>query len=315
LSEEAYDRRVQACALCGSRERRKVLEGRDQRFGAPGVFRVARCETCGLMFQEPMPAQEEIEAFCEAPRSSRAHSLLFDGYAKIVNSSRARLLSANKPHGKLLDIGCGTGDFLVQARKREWDITGVELSANACQAAEKRLGASIYHGELKELGLPSGWFDAVTLWHVFEHIPSPNELMQEIYRILKPGGAMIVEVPNIHNPVYGLFGRYYLHLDLPRHVYFYDPDTLKAMVEKHGFIVVREDAPSWYYPEGITKSTGYLLSRAGVEESALRKMMSVLLYPASLLVTSGYLTATLFGASSEVIRIVATKPHGNSVMP
>jgi len=267
------------------------------------------------MFQDPIPAREEIEKFCEIPHSGHMHSRLFDGYASLVNASRARFLCAHKPPGRLLDIGCGTGDFLQQARKREWDVSGVEMSANACRIAAERLGGGIYKGDLVEIELPPEWFDAVTLWHVFEHITSPNELLQAISRVLKPGGILIIEVPNIRNPVYGFLGRYYLHLDLPRHVYFYDPDTLLAMVEKHGFCMAGEDTPSWHYPEGIMKSAGYLLRRTGVEESAARKAIWVVLLPVCLLVTGGYLVATFFGASSEVIRIVATKPCGNNAMP
>lgn len=100
MTEETGERRDR-CALCGSVQQRQVLEGRDQRFGTPGVFSVPRCEVCGLMFQHTMPTREEMKGFCEVPRSGHTHSRLFDGYASVVNASRARFLCAHRPPRRL----------------------------------------------------------------------------------------------------------------------------------------------------------------------------------------------------------------------
>jgi len=309
LTEQNDDRRE--CALCRSRELRRVLEGTDRRFGAPGVFQVVRCDDCGLMFQDPMPAREEVEGFCEVPRAGGKSSRLFDAHAGIVNASRARFLCAHAPAGRVLDVGCGNGDFLAQAKKRGWDVTGVELSALACEEAAARLGGNVYRGDLAELELPAGSFDAATLWHVLEHITTPHELLEELNRVLKPGGALIVEVPDCGNPVFRAFRQHYFHLDLPRHVFFYDRATLRAMIEGHGFAVDSEDAPSWYYPEGIAKSMGYLLEGEGNGKTRWRKALSLMACPFFLLVTCGYLAATRLGAHAEVARIVAIKPSEN----
>ena len=102
----------------------------------------------------------------------------------------------DRPPGKILDVGCATGQFLEVARERNWKAVGIDVSDWACQHLSEQGYEGIHHGTIEEANFPDAEFDAVNMCHVLEHIPHPHAFMREVRRILKPRGMVILEVPN-----------------------------------------------------------------------------------------------------------------------
>ncbi len=141
------------CVLCGSVAHRVLFHSPDRRFGIQGEFSVAQCCRCGLMFQHPLPdptwAREVHGTAMPSP------TRIYAAYRYLVNRSRVRFLRSLRPPGKLLDVGCGDGSFLLSARSEGWECTGTEVSPEACTLARSRSGIHVHLGELQELSLPS----------------------------------------------------------------------------------------------------------------------------------------------------------------
>ncbi len=145
---------------------------------------------------------------------------------------------------RLLDLGCGMGTFLHLAQSENWQTIGIDLSEDGCQYAREQYKLNVLCGDLFHANFPSNHFDAVTLFHVLEHIPDPNSLLTEINRILKPIiGRLVIEVPNggsIHMRIQK--GNWpYVH---PKdHLYYFTNHTLSLLLKKNGFNQIEVGQP------------------------------------------------------------------------
>lgn len=238
------------CALCGSNQTLNLFVSKDFIYGLPGKFRLVRCENCGLVYINPQPAREEIDLFY--PPEYAAHQNGKDLKEKNLNWKRKmkkylglrqepffKIKSAPPRHpqgGKILDIGCGSGQFLNRLKNSGWQCYGVELSLPASQKA-RGLGLNVFTGDLLSALYPADFFDVIVLNHTFEHLPRPNAVLKEIHRILKTDGLLQIYLPNIQGLAAKTFQSYWFNLDLPRHLYHYAPTTLKWMLQKHGFAI------------------------------------------------------------------------------
>ena len=232
-----------ACALCGSENRRKVFDVADINYGIPGTFQIVRCMQCGLVFQNPR-IKKEFLSFVY-PENYEPHTRVKDVRRDKLEdhikhqSSRYRIVKQVQRYpGTLLDVGSGMGDFLNHAQKRGWNVYGIEIDADAYKY-QKKLGLKVYNRELTEVGLNDSHFDVVTLWDAFEHIANPVETLNEIHRILKTGGAVVMSLPNFNSFERRLFGPLWFALDPPRHLYHYTPKTISQVLKKAGFEVER----------------------------------------------------------------------------
>jgi len=231
------------CNLCGANETELIYTEKDRLIKLPGSFRLVRCRQCGLLYLNPRPSPGEIKVFYPpeydpytiAPEDepSRIKRLEREyGFWK-----RARLVNAARPQGgRILDIGCATGHFLSTLRRLgPWEVCGLDISAEATDYARKRYAMEVFTGELAQAQYPSGHFDVVTLWDVLEHVHDPRDTLTEIHRILKPGGLLLVRVPNAATWDARLFGPCWVGYDAPRHLYVFTPATLRRYLEKSSF--------------------------------------------------------------------------------
>ncbi len=264
------------CNLCGQNSAQTWVTARDRGFGR---FVIVRCNQCGLFFVNPRPDEEAITAYYPhdyyAYAEARPKGLLgrlkgvfaqiiaqeYGGYTELdsppflqTRGTRilARLMSypfrysllrlpphPGKSKGKILDIGCATGDDLDLARKCGWETYGVEISQEAATAA-RRKGHQVFVGRLHQAAYPSEFFDAVMLWDVMEHLHDPKGTLQEINRILLPRGYLLGKALNAASVQAQVFrDKWWPGMDVPRHLYFYTPGTLRAYLEQTGFDVVR----------------------------------------------------------------------------
>jgi SAM-dependent methyltransferase len=149
--------------------------------------------------------------------------------------------------GRFLDLACGTGGDLAYQRQYGWRVTGVEWNPTAARIARDEYGLDVRTGTLEDARFADGAFDVVHLSHVFEHLPDPAATLEELRRVVDRGGLVIFKVPNMASASASRFGAFWLGLDLPRHLYHFTPQTLAALLHRHGFRVrrIRHDIGSW----------------------------------------------------------------------
>ena len=191
------------CNLCGSDNYAYI--------NYEGKRRIVKCRECGLIYRNP----RSVAALDRETDSRRVYGSYTEA-EEHVSRARERFFrkslnrlnrKGDRPHRRLLDIGCGQGHFLNLAKDSGWEVEGVEPVKSACDYARQLFGIEIKNKALKEAGFPEAHFDAVTLWNVLDHLPDPLEALKEIDRILKPGGILVIRVPNVsfHLFVHGLF--------------------------------------------------------------------------------------------------------------
>lgn len=257
------------CPGCSGDEFAAVLTGRDHLTGLGGEFSLVRCVACDLHLTNPRPAADSLGYFYPSNYSpytpgdshesgswlrllERSALRCYYGYPPQPPSLLTRVLAQlamwkirgrRKRHewfpyrgsGNLLDVGCGGGGFLERMRDVGWNVTGLELAADVARCVEKRTGIPVHVGTLPHADLKPGSFDAVTLWHVLEHVPNPRELLKSAADLLRPSGLLVIEVPNIANWTVSEFGEYWVGLELPRHFQHFSPKTLAAMLPEGAF--------------------------------------------------------------------------------
>ena len=138
--------------------------------------------------------------------------------------------------GRILDIGCGSGDTLALLKSVGWDVYGLDIDAAAIRAAHKRGLKNVSLGTYENLKKhPDNFFEAIRLYHVIEHLNDPNNCLRLAYKKLKPGGELIIGTPNVGSLVARIFRRYWYNLDCPRYLHLFTPKTLRTLARKNKF--------------------------------------------------------------------------------
>jgi len=263
---------VVACRLCGKRGVQLYSGLRDKLFHVSGVWGHLRCRSCGLIWLSPQPISEDRASMYSTYYTHVAEDCLgwlvwlrrrlklallssASGYRAVasgwLSAQVGRILSVIPPlremrslgimclegtkKGRLLDVGSGSGNFLAFMRDAGWEVYGVEPDAEAAKLASQCFGVSVVVGSLAKAGFPDGFFDAVTLNHVIEHLDDPVELLRQCHRVLRPGGRCVVVTPNVESLGHRMFGQSWFHLDPPRHLHLFSLGTLRAAAERSGF--------------------------------------------------------------------------------
>jgi 2-polyprenyl-3-methyl-5-hydroxy-6-metoxy-1,4-benzoquinol methylase len=141
--------------------------------------------------------------------------------------ARNLFLGDPAPGLRLLDVGCGSGDFLARMRRRGLSVEGVDVDGAALDHARKKHGLTVHQGRLEDIRFPGDAFDIVTLQHVIEHVHEPVSLLRECWRILKPGGRLSVATPNLDGVGHRRFGRNWRGLEPPRHLHLFTRKPLE----------------------------------------------------------------------------------------
>ncbi len=236
------------CPLCGVRDTR-FIAGLTDRLGVSDLaFRLGECTDCGHVFVNPRPRLEDLGRFYPAAYWHTEASTGTPGLSGAVRSLEARyrrsllaedvrrVLRLIPTGGRLLDVGCGSGDILAMASELGIEVTGVEFAPEAVAHARESRGLDVRQGTLEEAGFGAGSFDVVTLWHVLEHVPDPVGTLREVRRVLKPGGHVVVQVPNYGSIQSRVFGDRWYALDVPRHLHHFTPRTLRRAFGAAGLV-------------------------------------------------------------------------------
>ena len=180
---------------------------------------------------------------------------------KKVFRRAATLLQSYRRDGRLLDVGTGFGFFLAEMKKRGWDVTGVEISKKAMDYARDVLGLTIYLGPLEKVGFPESHFDVVTGFYIIEHIPNPVVFLKECYRILKPGGLLLLRYPHT-TPIKNLLHFFSIKnglYDLPAHLSDFSPKMIQRCLAGIGFGGCRHLIGGYTLPRDMGKRIASIL--------------------------------------------------------
>jgi SAM-dependent methyltransferase len=264
---------VESCPVCGD-ERRSVLHTglTDRAFrAAPGTWTLERCHACSSAYLDPRPTPDTIElayrayythagAHAPPPAPGRFRQGLANdyrharwGYTAGPRVSGGRLIPRVAPlrgalvdreirhlpalpGGRLLDVGCGSGDFLAQMSALGWRTEGVDPDP-AAVAGARAAGLDVTEGTLAELddAEHAGAFDAITLSHVIEHLHEPAAELRRIRRLLRPGGLLWIATPNLEGLGHRRFRTAWLGLDPPRHLVLFTRPSLEDLLRRIGF--------------------------------------------------------------------------------
>jgi 2-polyprenyl-3-methyl-5-hydroxy-6-metoxy-1,4-benzoquinol methylase len=177
----------------------------------------------------PQPDAEHLPKYYPDRYFGSRHPI----FKKQLMALRTRFLGRPLPGARLLDIGCGRGDFILACKDQGWEVVGAEQEASPIMQEREACGLNVFAtSELNSL--PDGSFDAITLWHVFEHMSNPRAMLKQIQRLLKVGGRLLIEVPNYGGWHGRLGGAAWHHLDVPRHLLHFDRRTLTKMLVDEG---------------------------------------------------------------------------------
>jgi len=233
---------LNSCPFCEKNELLPYLEAKDYTVSGE-IFKLTECKNCGLIFTNPRPDKNSIGKYYESEdyisHTNSKQGLLNSTYQLARKYSIQRKFSllkkyaGAKPGSSLLDIGCGTGEFLASCKKKELKCIGIEPSPAARALAKENHGLSVYdNSELA--AIESDSFDMITMWHVLEHVHDLRPTIQTVKRLLKANGYYFIAVPNPESYDAKIFGAKWAAYDVPRHLFHFRPGTMKRIVEGAG---------------------------------------------------------------------------------
>ena len=196
------------------------------------IFELHHNPEYDLLITFPKPSLEKLPSYYESDdyiSHTDGKRSLFERLYHIIKNialkNKVKLINAQSEKGKLLDIGAGTGDFLVVAKKDGWDTTGIEPSTKAKSIAINK-GVN-FADNLSDLESHS--FDIITMWHVLEHVPNLDEYISELKRLLKPTGTILIAVPNFKSFDANYYGRFWAAYDVPRHIWHFSKTAIQKL--------------------------------------------------------------------------------------
>lgn len=228
-----------------------ILRGHDCLTGAAGEFAVVACADCRLAFTRPRLSAADFERYYPETYSPYVPAERTRTRGELLERLRLEAIVRlgpyrqvwRRPPGRLLDVGCGTGDLARVFTRHGWQVSAVEPSAGAAEHA-RAAGVDALTGTLAEAPWPPAWFDAVIFNHSLEHVEDPALALSRAARLLRRGGLLAIAVPNFGSWQRRAFGSAWFQLDLPRHQQHFDRHTLTTLVERAGFTMLATGASS-----------------------------------------------------------------------
>ena len=264
----------------------------------PVRFELRRCANCRSAVTLGAAAADLHETGAYRPGQPR----LYRALAPLLGAFDRRRLTmlGAAPGARLLDIGAGRGRFVAAARAAGYDAFGIEPSIRGVQAAAA-IGAPVSQATIEQARVAPGSLDAVTVWHVLEHLACPDAGVEQPASWLRPGGRLLVGVPNLASLQARIGGEHWYHLDVPRHRVHFTPAGLHELLRRHGFEILRiHNVVLEHNPFGMWQS---LLSRATVHPSYLYNLLkrNVPLCSRDLIVTAFGLPLAPLATLAELI--------------
>ena len=242
------------CPWCGSEKTQIHLWIKDE-FLTHEEFQIHECQKCGLLFTEPRPSKDKIGEYYKSEEyyshQENKHGFIpkvYESVKSINLKHKYKIATKGIKAGKILDIGCGVGDFLNTMEKHDWECTGVEPSEEAKTIARKRIKANLYAPE--EINqMPNASFDMITMWHVLEHVDDLKWQVEQSTRLIKPNGRIVIAVPNYKSYDAEYYKELWAAYDVPRHLNHFNKKSLSNIFKTNGLNLLKTDKLIWdaYY--------------------------------------------------------------------
>ena len=240
------------CPVCGSPDCKPVFSVKDHTVSKE-LFPVWECNACTARFTQDVPDAASIGPYYQAEgyishtdTSKGLVNRLYQLVRKKTLRKKRKLIErlTGIKRGQLLDVGSGTGAFANEMKQYGWNVTGLEPDEGAKDVARRS-----YNIELKNIDefykLPGNSFDAITLWHVLEHVHELSSYVDQLKRLLKDKGKLFIAVPNYTSKDAAIYQAHWAAYDVPRHLYHFSPRSMQLLMEKHG-LKTEKHIPMWY---------------------------------------------------------------------
>lgn len=239
------------CPVCGAADFNPIYNGARDPITLD-VFRVVGCSVCGVAYTMPRPAS--LDRYY--PRQYRMYGVIVTRVLRALYDLRVSRWSRLKPEGgSVLEIGCGPGLMLASFRRRGWRVFGIERNEATAEAARQHLGTDVIVTSIHDLPADAR-FDLIVAFQVLEHIDEPVPLLIECAKRLVPQGLLIASVPNFLSWQSRFAGSKWMHLDVPRHLVHYTPQSMTKTLERAGLTLSSMSFTSLEHdPYGWVEST------------------------------------------------------------
>lgn len=239
------------CPVCGSNKINPLLTVNDHSVSRE-EFVIWQCRDCNLRFTQDVPDEESIGKYYQSSdyisHTNTDKGLINKIYQRVRKhtlSRKAGLITGETVNrGKILDIGAGIGAFLNTMKEKGWGVVGVEPDNGARQQAKNLFDLDLNETDVLQQ-LPPNSFDAITLWHVLEHVHQLHSYVERLKELLKPKGKIFIAVPNYESADSSIYKLYWAAYDVPRHLYHFTPKSMEALMQQHALKIVSKK-PMWF---------------------------------------------------------------------
>jgi 2-polyprenyl-3-methyl-5-hydroxy-6-metoxy-1,4-benzoquinol methylase len=240
------------CPVCGSADFKNILSAKDYTVSNE-IFVIAECNLCTLRFTRDVPDAASISPYYKSENyishtntSKGLINRLYQSVRKRTLKQKRRLIekATGVTKGSLLDVGSGTGAFAGEMKQAGWQVAGLEPDADA-----RSVGKQSYNIDLADISqlyqLPAFSYDAITMWHVLEHVHDLQGYVAQLKSLLKEKGKLFIAVPNYTSKDAAVYGEHWAAYDVPRHLYHFSPQSMQVLMQKHGLKII-QCKPMWY---------------------------------------------------------------------
>ncbi|MEI9945244.1 MAG: class I SAM-dependent methyltransferase [Chitinophagaceae bacterium] len=240
------------CPVCNSTDIKNIFRVKDYTVSGE-LFQIAECDACSLRFTQDVPGEAFIAPYYKS-EDYISHTNTAKGFInRLYHSVRRKTLKKKRKlvqratkleTGDVLDVGSGIGSFVNEMKEHGWLVTGLEPDSDARKIAKETYKLDL--ADIKQLyQLEANSFDAITLWHVLEHVHELQACITQLKNLLKEKGKIFIAVPNYTATDAKMYKEYWAAYDVPRHLYHFSPRSMQVLMEKHGMTITKYQ-PMWY---------------------------------------------------------------------
>lgn len=233
--------RIENCPTCNAKEFRNYLICDDHTVSKES-FAITQCTNCDLLLTNPRPSQKNIGKYyasedyiSHTDKANNITNYLYKLVRNITFRTKRRWIEKQEGKKRILDYGCGTGQFLKYLKQYNWETTGVEPDPNAREIASINEGIDV-HSTIDKLSGKK--FNVITLWHVLEHVHDINKLLAQLNKLLTKKGRLVIAVPNHESYDRKFYKEYWAAYDVPKHLYHFNTETLTELMKQNSFKLV-----------------------------------------------------------------------------
>ncbi len=257
-----------ACDLCKGKKYSELFKVSGKKdYNSPykkdNIYTIVKCNNCGLVYTKDDLSRQEISDIYSkgyfTGRDERGYKKYIEKHENSYKNKFFNFIFRSQNHpglhiklvnkyvknkGNLLEIGCAAGFFLEVAKKKGWNVTGIELSEYVSSYARDKLRLNVFTGKIEDLikngKIKKEQFDVVTLWATLEHIAVPSKLFESINYVLKPNGHLFFTTINFDSNEAKEQGKNWASIRPPKHLYYFSEKTIKKYLDKYGFEIVKD---------------------------------------------------------------------------